>query len=227
MVNKAVVALSGGQDSTTVLYWALQSGRFDEVHAISFDYGQRHKRELDCAIRIAASTTGVKTHQILDLPALRQLGDAALTNPDIEVNPTGGRGGLPSTFVPGRNVLFFTLAAGYAYKLEARNIVSGVCQTDYSGYPDCRRDFCDEWEKMWKLATEWEVKVHTPLMFLTKAESIKLAAGMPGCFDALAMSHTCYQGAFPPCGKCPACEIRAKGFEQAGVPDPLLASQRA
>src|SRR5690606_19585948 len=134
--------------------------------------------------------------------------------------------GLPNTFVPGRNLLSVTQAAAYAYTRGIRDVVTGVCQTDYSGYPDCRHDTLRALQRSLHLGLGWPerrgvFRIHTPLMFRTKAESVALARAW-GALDALAWSHTCYEGLYPPCGKCPACVLRAKGFEEAGVKDPLL-----
>ncbi len=217
-MSKAVVVFSGGQDSTTCLAWAQQ--RFDEVFALSFDYGQRHKQaELEAAHAIA-ERCGVP-HQVADLSAYGALAPSALTKPEINVAADGGLGGLPSTFTPGRNLVFLTVAAAFAIGRGAHDLVTGVCQTDYSGYPDCRRETVDAIELAVQLGTEVnDFTIHTPLMFLTKAESVKLAAEL-GALPLLGMSHTCYHGARPACGKCPACELRLKGFAEAGIPDPI------
>ncbi len=217
----AVVLLSGGQDSTICLYWA--KGRFDRLYALTFDYGQRHRIELDSA-RTIARMAGVVEHRILPVPTLAELGGSALLSQE-PIQEAGGRGNLPNTFVPGRNLLFLTLAAAWAYQLECHDVVGGMCQTDYSGYPDCRRATLDALEEAIRLGMEWEVRIHTPLMFLTKAQSVRLALEV-GAMEALAYSHTCYEGRFPPCGVCPACRLRAKGFEEAGIEDPLLVRAR-
>jgi 7-cyano-7-deazaguanine synthase len=217
----AVVLLSGGQDSTTCLYWA--KGRFERLYALTFDYGQRHRIELEAA-RAIAQMAGVAAHRVLKISELAELSGSALLT-DTPIQETGGRGNLPNTFVPGRNLLFLVLAAAWAYQLECHDLVGGMCQTDYSGYPDCRRATIDALERAIELGMEWSVRIHTPLMFLTKAESVRLAQEV-GALDALAYSHTCYEGRFPPCGVCPACRLRAKGFEEAGIEDPLLVRAR-
>jgi 7-cyano-7-deazaguanine synthase len=217
----AVVLLSGGQDSTTCLYWA--KGRFERLYALTFDYGQRHRIELEAA-RTIAQMAGVAAHRVLKISELAELSGSALLT-DTPIQETGGRGNLPNTFVPGRNLLFLVLAAAWAYQLECHDLVGGMCQTDYSGYPDCRRATIDALERAIELGMEWSVRIHTPLMFLTKAESVRLAQQV-GALDALAYSHTCYEGRFPPCGVCPACRLRAKGFEEAGIEDPLLVRAR-
>lgn len=216
-MHAAVVLLSGGQDSTTCLYWAKE--RFAAIYALTFDYGQRHRVELDAAQEIARMA-GVAEHKILQMPELAQLDDSSLTT-ETPVDEHGGRGGLPNSFVPGRNILFLTLAAAWAYQLNCHDLVGGMCQTDYSGYPDCRRATLDSLERTLHFGMEWEVTIHTPLMFLTKRETVLLAREV-GAMEALAYSHTCYEGMQPPCGICPACKLRAKGFAEAGISDPLL-----
>ncbi|NNE62229.1 MAG: 7-cyano-7-deazaguanine synthase QueC [Woeseia sp.] len=218
--NGAVVVLSGGQDSTTCLYWALQ--RFSDVRTVTFDYGQRHRIELDCAARIAAEV-GV-AHQQLPLDSLSALGGNSLTDAGIAVgSEPAAEGELPNSFVPGRNLLFLTLAAAYAWQFEINDLVTGVAQTDYSGYPDCRQNTLDALQQTLRLGMEREFVIHTPLMNLSKKETVLLAQSI-GALEALALTHTCYNGARPPCGQCPACVLRAKGFEEAGIADPLLAA---
>ena len=222
---KAIALLSGGQDSTTSLY--LAKVLYDEVLAVSINYGQRHKSELKAAAEIAFRAA-VK-HYVLTTDALSSIGDSALVDKTKALVGSGGRvdrempQGLPTSFVPARNLLFLTLAAAIACKEGARDIVTGVCQTDFSGYPDCRREFIDSFERSATLAmpsSSGPIRVITPLMWLTKAETVKLALRLPGCWEALTYSVTCYEGARPGCGKCPACELRAKGFREAGYPDP-------
>ncbi|MGD9162892.1 MAG: 7-cyano-7-deazaguanine synthase, partial [Desulfobacteraceae bacterium] len=129
---------------------------------------------------------------------------------------------LPSSFVPGRNLLFLTIGATFAYKMNIFDIVTGVCEVDYSGYPDCRENTIKATESALSLGMDCRFTIHTPLMFLTKSETVKLSMHLEGCFEALSYSHTCYNGIIPPCGKCPSCELRAAGFKEAGVADPLL-----
>ena len=130
--------------------------------------------------------------------------------------------GLPATFVPGRNLIFLTYAAAFCWPREIRHIVTGVAQTDYSGYPDCRRETIDALAVALRLGMEMEFEIHTPLMSRTKAQTVLLAQEL-GCLEALALTHTCYEGMRPPCGRCDACRLRAKGFTEAGLADPLLA----
>lgn len=218
-MSAAVVVLSGGQDSTTCLAWA--KNRFAVVDAITFDYGQRHRVELDCAAAVARRA-GVRYHRVLAVDSLRQLGGNTLCGEDAAPLGAAGQGGLPNTFVPGRNLLFMTLAAAWAWQLGTRDLVTGVCQTDYSGYPDCRADTMAALQQALRLGLELDVVIHTPLMHLSKADSVRLARDEHG-LELLAWTHTCYAGQVPPCGACPACLLRAKGFAAAGVPDPLLA----
>lgn len=218
--ERAVVVLSGGQDSTTVLYEAIRRHGREHVAAITFDYGQRHRTEVDAAREIAAHA-GVE-HVVADASVLGQLAVSAQTRKDIDVAATGGLGGLPSTFTPSRNLVFGALASSYAIGRGARVLYMGVCQTDYSGYPDCRREFVDALERIVALGNGLDsFRVETPLMYLTKAETVKLAQELGDeCMSALALSVTCYHGHRPGCGTCPACELRAKGFAEAGVTDP-------
>ena len=218
--EKALVVLSGGQDSTTCLYWALD--RFDRnaIDTVSFDYGQRHHIELDCAARVA-EFAGVP-NTCLPIDTFAALGGDALTDPDVEVaSGTNEQAGLPNTFVPGRNLIFLTFAAAYAYQRGIRHLVTGVAQTDYSGYPDCREGTITALQHALRLGMESAVTIHTPLMHLSKKETVELARDL-GALPAMALTHTCYNGERPPCGHCPACELRAKGFAEAGVADPLL-----
>lgn len=223
-ITKAVVLLSGGQDSTTCLFWAKE--RFDVVVAVSFDYGQRHRAELAAAKEIAA-LAGVE-HHLLPLEVLTALGDSALTS-NRAVEATGGLfdkeapNGLPTSFVPGRNLLFLSVAAALAVKVGATNIVCGVCETDYSGYPDCRGTFVQAMERVVNEAMpsgSGPLVIHAPLLHLSKQATVELARVLPGCWEALAKSLTCYEGLRPGCGACPACVLREKGFAAAGVADP-------
>ena len=217
-MSAALVVLSGGQDSTTCLAWAKH--RFDVVDAITFDYGQRHRTELACAVEVARRA-GVRHHRTITVDSLKQLGGNTLTSDSGATLGAAGAGGLPNTFVPGRNLLFMTLAAAWAWQLGTRDLVTGVCQTDYSGYPDCRADTMSALQQALRLGLELEVTIHTPLMHLSKADSVRLAQAEGG-LELLAWTHTCYAGAVPPCAVCPACLLRAKGFAEAGIADPLL-----
>jgi len=220
--DKALVLLSGGQDSTTCLYWALDRFGRDNVSAISFDYGQRHRLELECAAAVAAAA-GV-SQVCLPIDTFTALGGDALTDADRAVrNDLDDTTGLPNTFVPGRNLIFLTFAAAYAYQRDIGHLVTGVAQTDYSGYPDCREATIQAVQESIRLGMESGVEIHTPLMHLSKKETVELARDLDA-LDAMALTHTCYNGIRPPCGECPACQLRAKGFTEAGVDDPLLTS---
>lgn len=215
---EALVVLSGGQDSTTCLYWALDRYGAGAVDTITFDYGQRHRVELDCASRVA-EFAGVP-NTVFPIDTFDALGGNALTDARIDVREDGDAG-LPNTFVPGRNIVFLTFAAAYAWQRKIGHIVTGVAQTDYSGYPDCRQKTIEALESTIRLGMESSVEIHTPLMNLSKKATVQLARDL-GALEALALTHTCYNGQRPPCGECPACRLRAKGFDEAGIVDPLL-----
>lgn len=219
--EKALVVLSGGQDSTTCLFWAIQRFGKDNVEALTFDYGQRHRVELDCASKIAR-LAGVR-QTVLPIDTFAAIGGNALT--DDSIAPEEGArddDALPNTFVPGRNLVFLTFAAAFGYTRGARHIVTGVAQTDYSGYPDCRENTLQALQLAIRLGMESRVELHAPLMFMSKAETVALAQ-QTGAMEALAWSHTCYNGEVPPCGHCASCILRARGFAEAGVVDPLVA----
>ena len=218
--EKALVVLSGGQDSTTCLYWAVDRFGRDNVSSITFDYGQKHRIELDCARDVAAAA-GVPNVR-LPIDTFSALGGDALTDASVAVsNETDDETELPVTFVAGRNLIFLTFAAAYAYRHDARHLVTGVAQTDYSGYPDCREETIEALQKAISLGMDREFTIHTPLMHRSKKGTVELAAQL-GALEAMALTHTCYKGLRPPCGVCQACRLRAKGFAEAGVPDPLL-----
>jgi 7-cyano-7-deazaguanine synthase len=220
MSDKALVVLSGGQDSTTCLYWAIDRFGREQVSTVTFDYGQRHRIELDCAGEIA-EFAGVP-NVVLPIDTFAALGGDALTAPDIAVeSKVDEETGLPNTFVPGRNLIFLTFAAAFAYQRNIAHLVTGVAQTDYSGYPDCREETMSALQTAIQQGMESEVQIHTPLMHLSKKETVELAREL-GALPAMAMTHTCYNGERPPCGHCAACELRAKGFAEARIVDPLL-----
>ncbi|WLR43148.1 7-cyano-7-deazaguanine synthase QueC [Bacillus carboniphilus] len=203
--SKAIVVFSGGQDSTTCLFWAKKM--FDEVEAVTFNYQQRHSLEIDVAKKIAKELD-IK-HHLLDMSLLNQLAPTALTRENIDIELK--EGGLPSTFVPGRNLLFLTFASVLAKQLNAKHIVTGVCETDFSGYPDCRDVFIKSANVTINLALDEEMVIHTPLMWLNKMETWKLADELNG-FDFIKnKTLTCYNGILAEgCGVCPACELRKK-----------------
>ena len=216
---KALVVLSGGQDSTTCLYWAINEFGRENVSCISFDYGQRHKIELEAAQKVA-EIAGV-AHEILPINTFAALGGNALTD-DIDVQQeVDKQTQLPNTFVPGRNLIFLTFAGAYAYSRGIEHLITGVAQTDYSGYPDCRENTLSALEQTLRLGMEYNITIHTPLMNLSKSDTVELAERL-GAMDAMAWTHTCYNGRQPPCGKCSACILRAKGFAEAQRPDPLI-----
>jgi 7-cyano-7-deazaguanine synthase len=202
------------------LFWA--KPRFDPILALAFDYGQRHRIELEAA-QVVCDLAGIPL-TVLPLMILRDLGGSALIGSSDPIQASAGRDGLPNTFVPGRNLLFLTVAAAFAYQRDIHDLIIGACETDYSGYPDCREQTLRALETTLHLGMDYAVQIHTPLMHLTKAQTVFLAQDV-GAMGALRYSHTCYEGRFPPCGACPACQLRERGFTEAGVVDPLL--QRA
>ncbi len=215
--DKAVVLVSGGLDSATVLALAQRDGF--ECHALAVDYGQRHRSELDAAQRVAAAAGAPLRILQLDL---RAIGGSALTD-DIEV-PEGGTWGIPVTYVPARNTILLSLALGFAEVLGADDLFIGVNAVDYSGYPDCRPEFIAAYQAMARLATRAgvegaEITIHTPLISLSKADIIRLGTDL-GVDYALTVS--CYQADEHgrACGKCDSCRIRRDGFVAAGLPDP-------
>lgn len=215
----ALVLFSGGQDSATCLAWAKK--KFGTVITIGFDYGQAHKVELECRKAVLNKVNPHGEDHILDLSVINQLADTALTR-DMEIKMQ--ENGLLNTFVPTRNIMFLTCAAMLAYRKGMKDLVTGVCQTDYSGYPDCRDDFIKALQVTLNLGMETRMTIHTPLMFLTKADTWALAHDIGGeelvntiRFD----THTCYKGDHLNkhdwgygCGTCPACELRAKGWDE-------------
>jgi 7-cyano-7-deazaguanine synthase len=226
MTRKALVVLSGGQDSTTCLFWAKE--QFDEVHAVTFNYEQRHTLEVDAARRVA-HIAGVP-HEVVYVGSvlkstspLTDKSSALETYESFETMDAVIGNRVELTFVPMRNVLFLTLAANRAIALGCSNIVTGVCAMDNANYPDCRIGFVQSMQRTINEALGIDYfRILTPLLMLTKAESIQLATKLPGCMEAMAFSHTCYAGEYPPCGKCHACVLRAEGFKQAGIADPLV-----
>ncbi|ULT59848.1 7-cyano-7-deazaguanine synthase QueC [Neobacillus drentensis] len=208
--EKAVVVFSGGQDSTTCLFWALK--QFKEVEVVTFDYNQRHYLEIECAKNIA-NELGVR-HHILDMSLLNQLAPNALTRDDIEVKE-GVDGELPSTFVPGRNLLFISFAGVLASQVGAKHLVTGVCETDFSGYPDCRDIFIKSLNVTLNLSMDKEFVIHTPLMWLDKAETWQLADELNALDFVREKTLTCYNGMIADgCGECPSCLLRKKGLEK-------------
>ena len=214
----AIVLLSGGQDSATCL--AVASSTHSKIHCIAFNYNQRHIIELDYAKKLADHANA--TFQVIDARFLSQLSQSAMLNNSQEIRHEEGQ--LPTTFVPGRNAFFLTIASAIAYEYKASVIYTGVCQTDYSGYPDCRNDFIESQEQTLSLAMDRPIKIETPLMVLTKSETVQLMQNL-GKLSWYESTHTCYEGQRPACGQCPSCKLRLKGFSEAGISDPLKYEQ--
>ncbi|MCZ8536722.1 7-cyano-7-deazaguanine synthase QueC [Paenisporosarcina quisquiliarum] len=206
--EKAVVVFSGGQDSTTCLLWALT--QYEEVYTVTFDYGQRHIEEIKCAEEIAEELN--VPFKVLDMTLINQLSANALTRSDIAVTDAAD-GELPSTFVPGRNHLFLSFAAVYAQSIGARHIITGVCETDFSGYPDCRDVFVKALNVSINLAMDTSLEFQTPLMWLNKAETWKLADDLGALDFVRTKTLTCYEGVRGDgCGECPSCVLRKNGL---------------
>lgn len=207
--EKAVVVFSGGQDSTTCLFWALKN--FKEVEVVTFDYGQRHALEIECAKQIAQELN--VRHHILNMSLLNQLAPNALTRDDIEIQE-GVAGELPSTFVPGRNLVFLSFAGILASQIGAKHIVTGVCETDFSGYPDCRDAFVKSLNVTLNLSMDTSFVIHTPLMWINKAETWALADQLDAFDFVRQKTLTCYNGIIADgCEECPACKLRLQGME--------------
>jgi 7-cyano-7-deazaguanine synthase len=221
--DSAVVLFSGGQDSTTCLYWARD--RIHTIHPIFIDYGQRH---LNIEIQSAGKIT-----RDLDMPlyvynidVFAQMGDSALVSREVDVNAPHPRDSkLPASFVPGRNLFFILIAAAHAYKHDISTIIIGANHVDYSGYPDCRPDTISALEKAINFGMGGEFQIVAPVINLSKTEIVALAASL-NCIGAMEFTHTCYEGKFPPCGACPSCKIRAEGFAKVGIEDPLIRRAR-
>ncbi|EXF95061.1 queuosine biosynthesis protein QueC [Pseudomonas fluorescens HK44] len=213
MNNKAVIVFSGGQDSTTCLIHALP--HYDEIHCITFDYGQRHHAEIEVAQQLS-KRLGVTVHKVLDVSLLNELAISSLTRDNIPVPTTDSSGdGLPNTFVPGRNILFLTLASIYAYQVGAESVITGICETECSGYPDCGDEFAKVLNYAIELGMNYKLRIETPLMRLNKAETWALA-DYHNQLD-LIRYHTlsCYKGLQGSgCANCDACSLRAKGLNE-------------
>jgi 7-cyano-7-deazaguanine synthase len=223
----ALVLFSGGQDSTACLAWALE--RFERVETVGFDYGQRHRIELECRADLRGRLAGLSRRwgerlgddHLLDLSVLGKVSDTALTR---EAEIAFREDGLPNTFVPGRNLLFFTLAAALAVRRKLRHLVGGMCETDYSGYPDCRDDAIKALQVALNVGMDQRLVLHTPLMWLDKAQTWRLTEQMGGpelVEIVRAGTHSCYQGVREDehdwghgCGDCPACALRAEGWRR-------------
>lgn len=210
-MSGALVVFSGGQDSTTCLFWAKE--RFEKVYALSFFYGQKHSCELDAA-RAIAKEAGVPL-DVQDVSFISRIGRSSLTDPSMPMDREKPQDSFPNTFVPGRNMFFLGIAAVCAREKGIRNIVTGVSQTDFSGYPDCRDTFIRSMNVTLNLAMEEQFVLHTPLMWLDKAATWEMADNL-GVFDLVrTRTVTCYNG-IPGdgCGECPACRLRRRGLEE-------------
>ena len=208
--SKCIVLFSGGQDSTTCLLWALK--KFKEVIAVTFDYGQRHALEIECAKNICREFN--IPHHILDMSLLSQLSPNALTNHDMKVE-LNHKTKLPSTFVPARNLLFLSFAGAVAYSKGAKHLVTGVSETDFSGYPDCRDSFIKSMNVTLNLSIDEDFVIHTPLMWLDKSEVWELSDELGKLAYIQEKTLTCYKGIIGDgCGDCPACDLRRKGYEE-------------
>ncbi|NKL15604.1 7-cyano-7-deazaguanine synthase QueC [Rhizobium leguminosarum bv. viciae] len=227
MTSTALVLFSGGQDSSTCLAWALD--RYERVETVGFDYGQRHRIELDCRDTLRRELSAINPawaqrlgeDHTISLASLGEISKTALTSEiAIEMEDTG----LPNTFVPGRNIIFLTFAAALAYRRGLKHIVGGMCETDYSGYPDCRDDTIKALQVALNLGMEKRFVLDTPLMWLDKADTWRLAEDLGGSrlVEAIVKeSHTCYLGERGDlhdwgygCGTCPACDLRANGYQR-------------
>ncbi len=212
LINRksAIVVFSGGQDSTTCLFWAKE--RYEEVIAVSFDYGQKHVLELECAKDLCKKYN--VEHHILDLGLLNQLAPNSLTRVDIEVDKNHDTEEPPNSFVDGRNLLFLTFVAIFAKQRKINTIITGVSQSDFSGYPDCRDVFIKSLNVTLNLSMDFEFLVETPLMWIDKMETWKLADDLNVLDIIKNETLTCYNGVIGDgCGDCPACDLRRKGYE--------------
>lgn len=209
--SEALVVFSGGQDSTTCLFWAIRN--FRKVHTITFTYGQKHSIEVEAARRIAQEA-GVSFH-LQDVSFISQIGTSSLTDSSITMDSEQPQGGIPNTFVPGRNMFFLGVAAVYAREHGIHHLVTGVSQTDFSGYPDCRDSFIKSMNLTLNLAMDEQFIIHTPLMWIDKAETWALADEL-GVLDLVRNETiTCYNGVpGDGCGHCPSCKLRREGLER-------------
>lgn len=220
MGKRAVVVLSGGLDSTTCM--GIAKSRGYELYPLTFSYGQRHEREVGQARKIA-DYFGVKEHRIVSLDFFKQLGGSALTDRSIDVPQGAEDKAIPATYVPARNMIFLSLASAYAEVMGASAIFTGVSSVDYSGYPDCRPEFIKSMNQTVNLATkagvsEHQLSIETPLMHLTKGETIRLGSRLNVPYE---LTTSCYNGGEKACGTCDSCRLRIKGFKEAGMRDPI------
>ena len=207
-MKKALVLLSGGLDSTTALYVAKEQG-FDELYAITFEYGQKHDKEIKAA-KAVAKAAGVKEHKFVKI-MLNQWDGCSLTDEKMDIHDGDiNRTTIPDTYVPARNMVFLSVAASYADALDITDIFIGVSEVDYSGYVDCREEFIRSME---------QITLHAPFMHMTKADEVRLGDRLGVDYS---LTWTCYRGNEKPCGTCDSCLLRAKAFEEAGIKDPLV-----
>lgn len=211
-MSTAIVVFSGGQDSTTCLIQALT--QYEHVHCITFDYGQRHNQEIEVAKKVAIEL-GATSHKVMDVGLLNELAVSSLTRDNIPVSHELQENGLPNSFVPGRNILFLTLAGIYAYQLGAESVITGVCETDFSGYPDCRDEFVKSINQSLVLGMDRKLRIDTPLMWLNKAETWALADKFGKLDYVRNQTLTCYNGVIGDgCGDCPSCDLRKNGLNE-------------
>ena len=222
-MKKAIVLLSGGLDSSTALYVAKKEG-FDELYALTFEYGQKHDREIRSASAIAKAV-GVREHKIVRL-MLNAWKGSSLTDPDVVIQDgDADRTDIPDTYVPARNMVFLSVAASYADALDITDIFIGVSEMDYSGYVDCREEFIRSMEQTINLGTvlgaekKQKITIHAPFVSMTKADEVKLGTKLGVDFS---LTWSCYRGGEKPCGTCDSCLLRARAFAEAGIADPLV-----
>ncbi|MBL7081454.1 MAG: 7-cyano-7-deazaguanine synthase QueC [Candidatus Omnitrophica bacterium] len=224
MNKKAIILLSGGLDSAVTLYWAKSKGY--KCYCLLFDYGQRHKKEIECAKILAKKAKSLSRILKISLPWKgSSLLDKKINIPiSVKVPRCQGVKAIPSTYIPGRNIIFLSFALSFAEAIRARDIFIGVHSQDYSNYPDCREEFYRAFRRVISAGTKTgvekqEIKIKTPLIQKTKAQIIRLGAQLDVPFR---LTWSCYQGGRHPCERCDSCQYRAKGFAEAGIPDPLL-----
>ena len=219
--EKGLVVLSGGQDSATCL--AMAAAEREEIYAVSFDYGQKHIKELQCASKLV-ELAGVKEHRIVNLKeAFGSLNSvSALTNPQMDISGAHPlNNNLPASFVPGRNFFLLGFAAVVAYNLGIKYMYAGMNQEDFSGYPDCRSDSITMVGEALRLCLDYPIHILTPLIYLKKKQIVERMMFLDK-LEWYRYTMTCYNGEYPPCGTCPSCKLRAKGFAEAGIADPIF-----
>ncbi len=217
--ESAIVCLSGGQDSATSLAWAKK--KFKRIFSVCFIYGQRHVIEVECSKKLSELARCEKHFEISLERLFSQISKSSLIDSCGDFNNSFFLDeNLPASFVPFRNLFFFSATASIAYFYGIKNIVVGVSQTDFSGYPDCRNTFIKSLNATLELAVDSSFEIHAPLMYLSKKETVLLMKEL-GHLEWYKYTHTCYEGKRPACGRCPACRLRLKGFKEANIPDPI------